>query len=239
MQIDNIEPIFTTFYNNVSGNAVTSEIPYDVIVSGDNSNVAQILLELNSIVVGWIGYDQTGTLRVEESQNDIDDGKKPILWNFAPDNSQLLGVSETIKNSEVYNDVIVIGQNLNKTNIFGRATNTDPRSDTNVNVIGRRTYKESQPNFSNTQQCIDLAGFRLKRKTVLQKSITIESSQLFHLAENNVVTVKRTDKLGSPIEKHLINSFTLPIGETGQMSISCVSVNDLPNLITKNEEGTD
>ena len=62
---------------------------------------------------------------------------------------------------------------------------------------------------------------------------------MFHLVENNLITVQRTDKQGSPIEKHLIQSFTLPIAETGQMTINCVSVNDLPNLQTETEEGTE
>lgn len=239
MQIDNVSPVFTTFYDNKSGNDVRANIPYPIVVSGDNTTVANILLELNGIIVGWIGYDQTGALRVDASQNDVDDNNKPILWNFTPNNSQLLGITETIKNSEVCNEVIIVGQNLNKTNIFGKVTNIDPRSDTNVNLIGRRTYKESQPNYSNIQQCIDLAKFRLKRKTILQKSVTIESTQMFHLVENNLITVTRTDKNGSPTEKHLINSFTLPIGETGQMTINCTSVNDLPNLITEIETGTE
>ena len=75
-----------------------------------------------------------------------------------------------------------------------------------------------------------LARWILKRKTVLQKSVTIECGQMFHLIENRLVSVKRTDKAGSPIEKHLIQGFTIPIGETGSMSISCTSVNDLPNF---------
>lgn len=236
LQVDNVLPVFTTYYDGKtyttsSGETVNMiDIPYEIIVSGDNATLASVALELNGIIVGWIGYDQTGALRVEASQNDLDDNAKPTLWNFTPENSQLLGITETLKNSEVYNDVIIIGQTKTDTDIVGRVTNIDPRSDTNVNLIGRRTYKESQPNYWNSMQCVDLANFRLKRKTVMQKSVTIESSQLFHLAENNVVTVKRTDKEGSPVERHLIQSYTLPIGVTGAMTINCVSVNDLSNL---------
>lgn len=234
---DNVTPIFTTYYDGrkytlKDGTQVNmTDIPYEIIVSGDNSTLANVMLELNNIIVGWIGYDQTGALRVEASQDDLEDSKKPVLWNFTPENSQLLGITETYKNGEIYNDVIISGQSLeSKSVIYGRASNYDARSDTNINLIGRRTYRESQPNYWNETQCNDLAKFRLKRKTVLQKSITIESSQLFHLVENNIVTVKRTDKVGNPTERHLIQSFSLPIGETGAMTINCVSVNDLPNL---------
>lgn len=237
LQVDNVTPIFTTYYDGrkytlKDGTQVNmTDIPYEIIVSGDNSTLANVMLELNNILVGWIGYDQTGALRVEASQDDLEDSKKPVLWNFTPENCQLLGITETYKNGEIYNDVIVSGQSLeSKSVIYGRASNYDARSDTNINLIGRRTYRESQPNYWNETQCNDLAKFRLKRKTVLQKSITIESSQLFHLVENNIVTVKRTDKVGNPTERHLIQSFSLPIGETGAMTINCVSVNDLPNL---------
>lgn len=234
-RIDNINPVFTTFYDGkfVDADETTlwTSIPYEIIVSGNNVTLAQVALELNGIIVGWIGYDQTGALRVDASQNDIQDGDKPVLWNFTPENSTLCSISETYKNSEVYNNVIVTGQSRqSNTEISGSASNNDPKSDTNISLIGKRTYRESQPNYWNITQCEDLAKWILKRKTVLQKSITIESAQMFHLAENNIVTVKRTDKDGSPIERHLIQSFSLPIGETGSMSINCTSVNDLPEL---------
>lgn len=236
-QVDNVTPVFTNYYDNrkyttSDGEEVNmTDIPYEILVSGDNATLANVMLELNDILVGQIGYDQMGTLRVDASQDDIEDNKKPILWNFTPENSQLLGMSETFKNGEVCNDVIVIGQSIeSKTPIYGRASNYDPKSDTNINLVGRRTYRESRSNYWNETQCKDLAMYRLKRKTALQKSVTIESSQMFHLAENNIVTVKRTDKEGSPTEKHLIQSYSLPIGETGAMNINCVSTNDLPNL---------
>lgn len=239
LQVDNVAPVFTTYYDNRTYKTDTgryaswTEIPYEVVVSGDNVTIANVMLELNSIIVGQIGYDQTGALRIEASQDDFEDNKKPTLWNFTPENSQLLGISETFKNSEVYNDVLIIGETIeSKTPIYGRASNYDAKSDTNINLIGRRTYKESRSNYWNETQCTDLAAFRLKQKTVLQKSVTIESSQLFHLAENNIVTVKRTDKEGSPTERHLIQSYTLPISETGLMSINCTSTNDLPDLVT-------
>ena len=65
---------------------------------------------------------------------------------------------------------------------------------------------------------------------ILQKSVTINCAPMFHLVENGIVAVKRTDKEGSPVERHLIQSFTIPIAETGTMSINCTSVNDIPTF---------
>ncbi|MBS5733866.1 MAG: hypothetical protein KHW87_04075 [Clostridiales bacterium] len=238
LQIDNVSPVFTSYYNGKtyiiddSGKtAPMTDIPYDITVgSADSGTFADVLLELNTILAGWIGYDQTGTLRVEPSQDDIDDSNRAILWSFDPLEQNLCSISETFKDSDVYNDIIITGESLSDTEIYGRATNFDPKSDTNVNIIGKKTYRENRAEYWNPQQCVDVAAWMLKRKTVLQKSISITSTQMFHLSENNLVTVRRTDKPGNPIERHIIQSFSLPIAETGSMTIECTSVNDIPNF---------
>ena len=238
--IDSVSPVFTTYYNDktytaadsdgsISSNITARQTPYTFTTSADG-NFADVILGLNEMLVGIVGYDCTGALRVEPSQEDINDFTKPILWDFSPENSQLVGITETVKNPEVFNDIIVVGEGLTGTEVWGRATNFDPSSDTNVNLIGRHVQRISGANYWNAQQCVSLAEWHLKRKTVLQKAVTVESSQLFHLIENRLISVKRTDKEGSPVEKHLIQSYTLPIGQTGQMSINAVSVNDIPNF---------
>lgn len=235
--IDPVSPVFTTWYDGRTydlysgGTAAMANVPYDMSFD-TGSSFSDILLELAEVVAAWIGYDPTGALRVDASQDDINDTEKPVLWRFSPSNSQLLGVSESVKNAEIYNDVLIVGEGLNDGDVWGRAVNLDPKSDTNVNLIGRRTFYEAKANYWNSTQCADLAGFYLKRKTVLQKAVTLRCSQMFHLQENNLVSVIRTDKAGSPEEKHLIQSITLPLGHSDEMTLSCVSVNDLPDLLT-------
>ena len=109
-----------------------------------------------------------------------------------------------------------------------RATNLDPASDTNVNLIGYRTHRESKSGFYTDDICQAQAVFELKRRTVLQKAVSISSTQMFHLSENNLVEIRRPDKPGSPVERHLIQGFTRPLAQTGAMTISAISVNDFP-----------
>ena len=59
---------------------------------------------------------------------------------------------------------------------------------------------------------------------------------MFHLQENNLVTVLRSDKQGSPIERHLIQSFSIPLSQTGQMSITATSVTDYPNITIEEKD---
>ena len=236
--IDLVEPIFTNYYNgrvyalDGGGTAAMTDVPYDMAVSYDGGTIADLILELNEVVAGIIGYDPCGALRVEPSQDDINDSDKPILWHFTTREGQLLGITDTAKNTEVYNDVIIIGEGLEDGNVYGRATNLDPTSDTNVNLIGRKTWRSAKANYWNAVQCADLAEWHLKRKTVMQKAVSLECSQMFHLMENRLISVERTDKAGSPTERHVIQSFTLPIGETGSMSVSAVSVSDYPVITT-------
>ena len=242
LQVDNILPIFTQYYNdkfyqNSQGDSGTSgtlsylNTPY-TIESPTGTTLAQLILDLNACLVGFIGYDATGALRLDASQDDVDDSQKPVMWHFTPKNSILCAVNESVQNTKVYNDVLICGQGLTGYEVWGRAQNVDAKSDTNIFRIGQRTYYESRAEYWNSQQCADLATYLLKRKTVLQKSVDITCGQMFHLIENNLITVERVDKAGAPVERHLINSFTIPIGETGNMTINAISVNDIPQFKT-------
>lgn len=234
--IDNQTPIFTDYYNNITftykyadgttESVTANQTTYDITSDG---TIADLLLEMNEMNAGIIGYDSNGQLRVDPSDEDISDNQKPILWNFDPENSPIIfSYNERIKNTSVYNDIIINGEGLNEAAVWGRAENFDPKSETNILTIGRKTYVESRSGYTTPEQCVSLAKWLLKRKTTLQKTITISCNQMFHLYENGLITLKRIDKKGSPIETHLIQSYTLPIGETGAMTINCVSVNDSP-----------
>lgn len=237
-QFDNVSPTFTSYYNNKTypiadgSTAPMRQVPYTITVDGETQTIADVILELNTIIAGLIGYDQSGSLRVDASQDDISDTQKPILYNFSPLNSTFCGLTENASNSEVYNDIIIIGEGLDESEIYGRAQNYDSSSPTNINIIGRKTYREAQSSYWNAQQCIDLASYMLKQKTVLQTSINLTSPQIFHLYENGLVAIQRTDKPGNPIERHLIQSFSLPISESGNMTITATSISDNPIITT-------
>lgn len=233
--VDSSAPIFTEYYNGKTttlpdGSTVPlTNTPYTYRCDSENGTYADIILEMNTMLAGWIGYDANGQLRMDPSQDDILDTTKPVLWRFSPDNSTFLGASYTVKNSEVYNDIIVIGESLSDYGqTAGRATNYDPRSDTNVNIIGRKSKRYQQSGYYTQDICESLAVFKLKRESVLKKSVSIKCSQMFHIQENNLVTIERTDKYGNPIERHLVTGYSRPIAQNGEMTINAVSCQDFP-----------
>lgn len=242
--IDNVTPIFTNYYEGktysyqnsdgtIQSDINMTDLPYD-ITENVGGTIANLILALNNTYVGLCGYDPTGAFRAEPSQDDISDLEKPILWDFSIKKGNLLSITETLKTAEVYNDILVTGESLQNEEVWGRARNYDPASDTNINLIGLKTYVEKKADYWNSEQCAALAEWQLKRKTVLQKSVDISCTQMFHLVENGLISIKRTDKAGAPVERHLINSFSIPIAETGSMTINATSVNDYPRAtITK------
>lgn len=232
-KVDSVPPVYTNYYNNqmttLPGGSMISDLllPYTYRNDGENGTYADIVLEMSNILAAWVGYDATGRLRIDPSQDDIVDASKPVQWEFRPDEKQFLGATYTVKNSDVFNDVIITGESLSGYgHIAGRAQNLDPSSDTNVNLIGLKTHKESAAGYYTEKQCESLAMFRLKQQTVLQKSVTIQSAQLFHINENQLVMIRRPDKPGAPMERHLVTGFTRPIAQTGAMQINATSVND-------------
>lgn len=241
-QLDSTPPVVTDYYNNKPDKQYkyfkpdgTTEIrtvkatntPWEITTPIGNT-VADTLLEINNMAVGLIGYDPTGALRIDSAQASLLDTQKPLLWHFTPENSVFCGLTEVAKNTDIYNSVLITGEGMSENSfIYARVTNIDPASDTNVNMMGLRTFVEQRADFWEAEQCKDMAEYMLKQKTILQKSISIRSSQMFHLLENNLISVKRTDKQGAPVENHLIQSFSIPIGETGEMTVNATSVNDL------------
>lgn len=235
--IDNVTPTFTDYYNsritvNSSGQVrFNNQTPNEIRIEFGKT-FADILLELNSLIAGWIGYDNTGTLNILPSENDIADQTKPIMWDYSTASKTFLGLTETSNIGDVYNEVTIIGESIDSdTSPVGRAINNDPNSDTSVGNIGLHSREpERASGYYTQQQCEALAAFRLKRSTVLQKSVTITSTQMFHLQENSLVTVQRTDKQGAPTERHLIQSFSLPIAQNRAMTITATSVTDYPQV---------
>lgn len=233
--IDHVTPVFTNYYNGKTQalpdgtTAALTDSPYTLRVDSDDGTIADVALGMAEMVNAWVGYDQTGTFRMEPSQDDIVDTDKPILWQFSMDEAQLLGATYTVKNTEVFNDYIVLGEQTdNYPQASGRAQNLDPSSDTNINLIGRKTYRETASRYYTTTQCRDLAEWKLKRTTVLQKAVSIQCIQMMHIFENSLVEIVRTDKPSSPVERHLIQGFTRPLTSNGTMTINAVSVADFP-----------
>jgi len=204
--------------------------PYTLLIDSGGT-LSDVITGFAEMLVGIVGYDRSGSLLIEPSNEQVDDIKKPVQWTFNMNETTLLGLTYDIRNEEVFNDYIIVGEKLdNGSQPYGRVQNVDGRSDTSIQVIGRKTIRETSSGYANNQQCIDLATWRLKRSTVLSKAVSVSASQIFHIQENQLIEIIRTDKEGSPTEKHLVQGFSRPLASNGAMTISAISTVDIPEF---------
>ena len=204
-----------------------TDSPYTLTVDGTDGTIWNVVEGLTAMVNGWVGYDEAGALRIDPSQDDILDSDKPVVWDFSTAEAELCGLTYSVKNTEVYNDFIVVGEQLsNLSQPKGRAQILDPSSPVDINAIGRKTMRVSMAGFCTDTQCRDYAEWMVKRSSILQRAVTISCSQILHLRGNVLVSVTRTDKPGNPTERHLVQGYSRPLASTGAMSITATSVHD-------------
>lgn len=231
--IDRVAPVYTSYFNSKTqllpdGSTVNmTDSPYTLTIEGTGGTIWNVIEGLTAMVNGWVGYDETGALRIDPSQDDILDTDKQITWEFSMDEAELLGMTYSVKNTEVYNDYIVVGEMLSdNSQPKGRAQILDPASPVDINAIGRKTIRVSQAGFCTDQQCKDYAEWMVKRASVLQRAVTVSCSQILHIRGNERISLTRTDKQGSPTEQHLVLGYSRPLSSSGAMSLNCVSVHD-------------
>ena len=231
--IDRVTPVFTEYYNNMTQElpdgtiAHMTDAPYTLTVEGGQSKW-NVIEGLAAMVNAWVGYDETGALRLDPSQDDILDKEKPVEWEFSTDEAELLGMTYTDKNTEVYNDYIVVGELLSdNSQPTGRAQIFDSRSPVSIDAIGRKTIRVSMAGYGTNTQCRDYANFMIKRSSISRSAVSISCSQIFHIRGNQLITIERTDKTGSPIERHLVQGFSRPLASNGAMTITATSTQDL------------
>lgn len=243
---DNMAPLFTEYYNNKTqklqdGTTVPlTDAPYDMTVDSDDGTVADMILALCGAVNAWVGYDRSGRLRIDPSQDDILDEDKPVSWRFSLAEAQVTGLAYDYQIGDVFNDYIVLGyMTSDYVQPAARAVNEDPMSPVCVSRIGRRTKRDPQPNFATVRMCADYAEWKVKRTAILRSAVSVSCNQVFHLDENTIIEIVRTDKPGSPTERHLVQGFTLPFSGTDLMTIEAVSVHDFPTITiyTNEQEG--
>ena len=112
---------------------------------------------------------------------------------------------------------------LNGVQVKGYAENIDARSGTSVRRIGAKHYSESQTSYYSDSQCQEMAQYLLEQKSTLLATTTIDSIPIYHMRENTLVTLERPE-VSTAIDTYLVTGYSMPIGQTGSMSISAVQV---------------
>ena len=209
-------PLFDeTLKNEVT--PYTIEIPI-------GSNLSEALIQLAGMVSANIYYNEEGILVF--ARDEIDD-TKPSLFDFSTEDFLYMGASQVYKFTELYNSVLVIGDNINGAIFDWRTQYNNLLSPVSIPNMGFERVKIIDDSNIYTDNLAQLRSeYELKRVVCLQSAIDITSVPLYHLDVDNVITL--TDySMGLNSRRFLINSITIPLTIGGQMSINCVDVTEL------------
>lgn len=229
MPLDYQEPILTSYY--VGKYYVTDGVRYYYLNAPYDSEIdctktfADILLDYKKMLVGIIYYDASGHLTIEAAQEDIMDTTKEILWYFNNGDAELMEDKVSYNFEKLYNDIVIWGNTVTGHTATARVSNTNPKSDTNIYIVGRKTKTYDDKNYYSDEQCLALAKYYLKRTTILQKSINMSCTPMYHLDVNKLVDIQLPQD--SKSQRYLINSIKTPLAPSQKMELNVVSVSDL------------
>lgn len=204
--------------------------PYTVVTERGKT-IADVLLEYATILCANVYYDVHGRLVLEpmiDTADDLTDTNKEIDWHYTVDEKTFLGLRQSYNFTNVYNDILVLGNVANGYQFKGRVQNNNPLSDTSISKIGLKSKPPIEDNqYVSDTQCVELAKYYAKMDTIMQKSGTIDSTLLFHLDVNHIVTVSTPNNNMSK-EMFLITGFNL--SSQGKMSVNVTSINVLKDF---------
>ena len=198
------------------------EITYDITKKAGET-VSDIFLEVALNVSAYIYYDENGRLNMYPVESDMFTAPS---YDFSNSEYNYLGASKQYKLSDIYNSVLVIGENIKDTNtpIIYEALNndlSDPNSIPNVGYKKVKMITEYTKGINTMTKAQERANWELRKARAKTSSVAISCLALYHLDVNQVVTL--TDNyLNSNTERYLINSIELPIGVDVESTIELV-----------------
>lgn len=210
---DPAEPIIDTFLEK-------QKITYDITKEAGET-VSDILLEVALNVSAYIYYDANGRLNVYPVE---DDRFKSAAHKFKTDEYNYLGGSKVYQINELYNSVLVIGENIknSETPIIYEAVNNDlldPNSVPNVGFKKVKKITEYTKGIDTEEKAKQRGNWELKKARAKYSSVEINSLALYHLDVNQIVELS-DQHLKSENERFVIQSINYTIGTEIASTIS-------------------
>lgn len=226
-------------YNNGDGNPLDprpmiyhssfkGRVTQQTIAESSGQTWSSILLKLAEMLSAEIFYNTEGQLVVIPLIEVMQDGDKPVLFQYFKDQGDFQDSSLSLDVNEVVNRVIVIGANVNGGTVRAEAVNDDPRSPLCYQRIGYRTASPINDSGITSQVLAqERADYELRKQIILKTSLS--NSVYFNplLEVNNLITVT-DDYYDFKQERFLLDSISFNMDYNGLMSISSININNLP-----------
>lgn len=195
--------------------------PY-TIIHEYGSTYGSIILELSGLLSRNCYYDADGHFIFEDDVLDITKGSQ---WDFTTEEFLYLGGRQEYNFVNIFNKILVIGDNINGDIATGVAINDNLLSDTRIQLIGTR-IKVIQDNIISTGAlALNRAIYELRKYIAIHSSVKITSIPMYHLTADSVITLTDSS-LNLNKERFVIQGFSLPLTIGGKMSITAVKAQE-------------
>lgn len=208
-KVDPVTPFFDTNISNI-------DLPY-TLRSSATGTYGDVLLELNKMMIGSMGYDQNGRLCVTSDNADIDRSDQSIMWRFADDSTQLFTLDAVSQMSEVYNHIYVVGATIDGDIIKGEAACTSPKFDTNIERVGDKSLVVEDQKLYSAEYAQQRAEYELKKAQRLGYQLSGSSAPQFHWYPGCLITVPPMD-VSHKARTLMITDYNLPLASVGAMT---------------------
>ena len=176
-----------------------------------NESYGDMLIELANMIACDIYYNTNGNLVIQSGIKDISQVNKPTLWIFKDTEYEYLSGHINYDFTDVRNRVTVVGANVNSDGglYIAVSENTNPRSQTRVDLIGIKNYYLEDSNIYTQTLAQDRADYELNKLSIVQQTVQISSAFMIHLDVNNCIAI--TDDFFNYFDnRFIIQSISIP-----------------------------
>lgn len=194
-----------------------------------NESYGDMLIELANMIACDIYYNTNGNLVIQSGIKDISQVNKPTLWMFKDTEYEYLSGHINYNFTDVRNRVTVVGANVNSDGglYIAVSENTNPRSQTRVDLIGIKNYYLEDSNIYTQTLAQDRADYELNKLSIVQQTVQISSAFMIHLDVNNCIAI--TDDFFNYFDnRFIIQSISIPLSIHSNMTIDCTNIATLP-----------
>jgi hypothetical protein len=191
----------------------TETTPYTLIKEAGET-FADLLIELANMLSWTCYFDANGYFRFEP---EVDIETEGSIWDYTTDEVFYLSSNHKYDFTNVFNNIVVIGDNINGATV--RATATDNSETTGINVVGVKTKVINDSLIYNNSLAQERADAELQKSISIVESLDMNVVPVDIIEGGSIITITDTSS-DLDGDRFLVKSVSFPLVVQSEMNIS-------------------
>lgn len=187
------------------------------------STLGEMILDIGTILNAEVYYNTEGNLCFISINETINDTDKPTLWDYTDVEREYFGSTISCDFENVVNEIHVVGDSITSDLVYAMAQNRNPESPICIQIIGRRVDYINDANIQTQERAQDRANYELRKRSILDTSITLPVAFNPLLFVNNIITLEDSF-FEYERERFIIQSISYPLGTDAQITLTCTNL---------------